>query len=57
MQQKYPNLVFVACQNTIDRLNKEHGIRAQLIEGVMVIDSGVAQIMRRQQQGWAYIQV
>lgn len=57
LQQKYPNLVFVACQNTIDRLKKEQGISAQLVEGVMVIDSGVAQIMRRQQQGWAYIQV
>lgn len=57
MQRKYPNLVFVACQNTIDRLKKEHNITAKLLDGVMVIDSGVAQIMRRQQQGWAYIQV
>lgn len=57
MQRKYPNLIFVACQNTIDRLRKEHDVTAKLLDGVMVIDSGVAQIMRRQQQGWAYIQV
>lgn len=57
LQQKYPNLVFVACQNTINRLKREQGITPQLVEGVVVIDSGVAQIMRRQQQGWAYIQV
>jgi len=57
LQRKYKNLVFVACQNTIDRLKKEHGITAKLLPGVVVIDSGVAQIMRRQQQGWAYIQV
>ncbi len=57
LQQKYSNLVFVACQNTISRLKREQGVTAQLVEGVVVIDSGVAQIMRRQHQGWAYIQV
>lgn len=55
MQQDYDNLTFAACQNTIDRLKREHGITARLLPGVTVIDSGVAQIMRRQQQGWAYI--
>ncbi len=53
--QGYDNLQFVACQNTIDRLKRERGITARLLPGVVVIDSGVAQIMRRQQEGWAYI--
>ncbi len=57
MQKRYPNLTFVTCQNTIDRLKREHGIIARLLPGTVVIDSGVAQIMRRQQEGWAYIQV
>jgi uncharacterized protein len=57
MQKLYDNLTFAACQNTIDRLKREHGITAQLLPGVVVIDSGVAQIMRRQLQGWAYIEV
>lgn len=57
LQREYPNLVFVACQNTINRLKAEKGIDARLLPGTVVIDSGVAQIMRRQQQGWAYIQV
>ncbi|GMR21027.1 MAG: hypothetical protein BMS9Abin36_1625 [Gammaproteobacteria bacterium] len=57
MQREYDNLTFVACQNTINRLNAEQGITVQLIPGTVVIDSAVAQIMRRQQQGWAYIQV
>lgn len=56
MQQEYDNLTFIACQNTIDRLKRESGIVAQLLPGVVVIDSGVAQLMRRQNQGWAYIQ-
>lgn len=57
MQKRYTNLTFVTCQNTIDRLKREHGITAKLLPGTVVIDSGVAQIMRRQQEGWAYIQV
>jgi intracellular sulfur oxidation DsrE/DsrF family protein len=57
MQRDYRDLTFVACQNTIDRIQQELGLQAKLLPGVVVIDSGVAQIMRRQHQGWAYIQV
>jgi intracellular sulfur oxidation DsrE/DsrF family protein len=57
MQKEYHGLTFVACQNTIDRYQEELGFTAKLLPGVVVIDSGVAQIMRRQHQGWAYIQV
>lgn len=57
MQKEYSDLTFVACQNTIERIQQELGLQAKLLPGVVVIDSGVAQIMRRQNQGWAYIQV
>ena len=56
MQTDYDNLTFVACQNAIDRLKHDKGIIAQLLPGVVVTDSGMAQLMRRQHQGWAYIQ-
>jgi intracellular sulfur oxidation DsrE/DsrF family protein len=56
MQKEYDGLTFVACQNTIDRFHEELGINTKLLPGVVIVDSGVAQIMRRQQQGWAYIQ-
>jgi len=57
MQKEYHGLTFVACQNTIDRYQQELGLTAKLLPGVVTIDSGVAQIMRRQHQGWAYLQV
>ena len=57
MQQEYHDLTFVACQNSIEHVEQEIGFHAKLLPGVVVIDSGVAQIMRRQLQGWAYIQV
>ena len=57
MQKTYDNLSFAACHNTIDRLKREQGLIAQLLPGTIVVDSGVAQIILRQQQGWIYIQV
>ncbi len=57
LQREFDNLTFAACQNTIDRLKREQGILVRLLPGVVVIDSGVAELMRRQNQGWTYIQV
>jgi uncharacterized protein len=57
LQREYDNLVFAACQNTIDRLAREQGIIVRLLPGVITIDSGMAEIMRRQNQGWTYLQV
>lgn len=56
MRSRYPNLMFAACNNTIERLSA-HGLDMRLLPGTVVIDSGVAQIIQRQQQGWLYIQV
>jgi hypothetical protein len=57
LQREYDNLTFAACQNTIDRLAREQGISVRLLPGVITIDSGMAEIMRRQHQGWTYLQV
>jgi intracellular sulfur oxidation DsrE/DsrF family protein len=57
LQREFDNLTFAACQNTIDRLRNEQGIIVRLLPGVVVIDSGMAELMRRQNQGWTYIQV
>jgi intracellular sulfur oxidation DsrE/DsrF family protein len=57
LQREYSNLTFAACQNTIDRLAEVLGTSIQLLPGVITIDSGMAEIMRRQSQGWTYLQV
>jgi intracellular sulfur oxidation DsrE/DsrF family protein len=57
LQRDYDNLTFAACQNTIDRLAREQGVSVRLLPGVITIDSGMAEIMRRQHQGWTYLQV
>jgi intracellular sulfur oxidation DsrE/DsrF family protein len=53
--QKYPNLTVAACRSTIDQLWEDYGVMVDLIPGVKQIDSGVAEVIRRQQEGWAYI--
>ena len=53
----YPNLTFVACRNTIDRLRVEQGIELQLIPQAFITESGVSHVVTRQRQGWAYIRV
>ncbi|MCB1722742.1 MAG: hypothetical protein H6959_07990 [Chromatiaceae bacterium] len=57
LAQRFPNLTFVACRNTIDRLRVERGIEVRLVPDAEVIDSGVNHVVRRQKEGWSYIRV
>lgn len=57
LSERFANLTFVACQNSIDRLKIEHGIEVQLLPDAEVIDSGVSHVVERQKQGWSYIRV
>jgi uncharacterized protein len=58
LSARYPDgLRFTACLNTIERLRREENIHVRLLPAVQVINSGVAEVIRRQSQGWAYIQV
>ena len=57
MSMKYPELTFVACLNTIERIKREKGIDVKLISEAASTLSGVAHVVMRQHQGWIYIQV
>lgn len=57
MHEQYANLTFAACQNTIDRIVRQEGVHPRLLPEARVVDSAVAQIIRLQQRGWAYIRV
>lgn len=43
---------FAACENTMRRMNLH---KSDLFELAVTVDSGVAQVVRRQEAGWAYI--
>jgi intracellular sulfur oxidation DsrE/DsrF family protein len=46
--------VFAACSNT---LRKRELSAADLTPGVKVVDSGLAEIVRREEQGWSYVKL
>ncbi len=57
LAQQYPNLTFVACLNTVKRLRVEQGVIVKLVPEAETTASGVAYVVKRQQEGWIYIQV
>jgi len=56
MQAKYPNLDFLACSQTINKLQK-NGVIVHLLPHTGVAPSAVEQINKRLQQGWDYVRV
>jgi intracellular sulfur oxidation DsrE/DsrF family protein len=45
-------VAFAACQNTMTREGVSHG---QLAKVARVVDSGVAEVVRKQEARWAYV--
>jgi intracellular sulfur oxidation DsrE/DsrF family protein len=46
--------VFAACTNTMRKKNLS---AADLTAGVTIVDSGVAELIRKQEAGWAYVKL
>jgi intracellular sulfur oxidation DsrE/DsrF family protein len=46
--------VFAACSNT---LQKKELTSADLTAGVRIVDSGIAEVVRRQEEGWSYVKL
>jgi uncharacterized protein len=46
--------VFAACSNT---LRKQQLTAADLTPGVKIVDSGVAELVRKQEAGWSYVKL
>lgn len=54
MQEKYPNLTFLACGQSMERLH-EKGMTVQLLPGTVIATSALDQIVKRLQHGWVYV--
>lgn len=57
LERLFANIQFVACQNTIDKVEKRLGEPVVLLPEVLRVDSGVADIARKRAGGWLYIGV
>lgn len=51
----YHNLTIAACKYSIQQLRISKGLIIDLIPQVRVIDSGVVEVIKRQNEGWNYI--
>ncbi|MCO5107153.1 MAG: hypothetical protein M9907_08730 [Burkholderiaceae bacterium] len=54
LQAAYPELSFIACGQTLERL-RERGATVQLLPGVRRASSALDQVVRRLQEGWVYV--
>jgi intracellular sulfur oxidation DsrE/DsrF family protein len=57
MSQHYANLTFVACKNTIHRVEVQNGVEVRIVPDAEIINSGVDYVVKRQREGWIYIRV
>ncbi|MFN4262519.1 MAG: hypothetical protein ACK4IT_02550 [Thioalkalivibrionaceae bacterium] len=57
LQRAFPQIRFAACESTLEDHQRAEGVRPVLLPGVITIDSGVAEVARRQREGWVYIRV
>ena len=51
----FDNITFAACANTMKKMSKKAGKPISVFNFAKQVDSGVIQIMRRQDQGWHYL--
>ena len=56
LMDKHPNVVFVACNQTIQRLNNE-GVNVKLLPRTRVASTATEEIVNRLHGGWTYIKV
>ena len=56
LRASYPQLSLVACGQTAQRL-REGGVDVRLLPGTSVASSALDEIVRRMQQGWAYVRI
>jgi intracellular sulfur oxidation DsrE/DsrF family protein len=49
------NIIFSACNNTMSKIERKTGKRPVLVEGVQVVNAGVARIIELQMKGYSYI--
>jgi intracellular sulfur oxidation DsrE/DsrF family protein len=56
MMDKYDNLAFVACANTIKKL-EEQGVEVLLIDRTYARETAIDHVVDRLQDGWTYIKI
>jgi intracellular sulfur oxidation DsrE/DsrF family protein len=54
-EQSMPNVAFVACGNTLDTLEREEGTRPEIVPFAEVVEAGVAELIRLDEEGFTIV--
>ncbi len=57
LRSSYPNIKFVACGTTIERIQRAQGKKVKLVPDAIVASSALDQILLRMRQGWTYVRI
>ncbi len=57
LQEKYDNIVFMACARAIERMRTEKGMDVELLPNTQVTPSAIHEVLQRQREGWTYIRI
>ena len=57
LSKQYDNLGLLVCQRALDNLKAEKGVQLDLVPEATVVESAMNQVIKRQQEGWAYIRI
>ena len=50
-----PNVAFFACGNTLDTMERTEGARPEIFEGASIVQTGVAELLRLEEEGWTLV--
>jgi uncharacterized protein len=54
-RKSMPNVVFTACRNTMDTMERNEGHPIRLLPDVDVVEAGVTRLIELSEQGWAIV--
>ena len=54
-EQSMPNVAFVACGNTLDTLERAEGSRPEIVPFAEVVEAGVAELIRLDEEGFTIV--
>ena len=57
LTERYDNITFNACRETLERLNKDELRNLELLPEAHVVPSALGEVIKRRQQGWSYIKI
>jgi len=57
LAKQYDNLGLLVCQRALNKFKSEKGVQLNLVPEARIVESAMNEVIKRQQEGWAYIRI